>query len=113
MTSDLSSKHCKSCEGIGEALNAEQVLNLRSQLHENWKISSDSLSIKREFSFKNYYETIAFINAVAWIAHTENHHPDLDVKYKDCHVIFSTHALNGLSLNDFICAAKVDKLFND
>ncbi|HAT8983211.1 TPA: 4a-hydroxytetrahydrobiopterin dehydratase, partial [Legionella pneumophila subsp. pneumophila] len=69
--------------------------------------------IKRAFSFKNFYETMAFVNAIAWIANIENHHPDLEVGYNYCRVHFMTHALNGLTHNDFICAAKIDKLLVD
>ena len=110
MTSDLSSKHCESCEGIGAALNKEQIHNLMPQLHSLWKVSEDQRHIKRAFSFKDFYETMAFVNAIAWIANTENHHPDLEVGYNYCRVEFMTHALNGLTHNDFICAAKIDAL---
>ena len=65
----------------------------------------------REFKFKNFYETMAFVNAVAWVAHAEDHHPDLTVSYNRCLVGFSTHSVGGLSENDFICAAKVDQVF--
>lgn len=112
MKSDLSSKHCESCEGIGVALNGEQVGNLMSQLNDGWIVRDDAREIKRSFLFKNFYETMAFVNAIAWIANVENHHPDLEVGYNYCHVRFSTHALNGLSHNDFICAAKVDRLLS-
>ncbi|HEY9150705.1 MAG TPA: 4a-hydroxytetrahydrobiopterin dehydratase, partial [Gammaproteobacteria bacterium] len=60
--------------------------------------------------FKNYYQTIAFVNALAWIANQEDHHPDLEVSYNRCTVHFSTHSIGGLSLNDFICAARLDAL---
>lgn len=110
MTSDLSSRHCESCEGIGAALTKEQIQPLRPQLAVEWEVSDDHRVIKRSFSFKNFYETMAFVNAIAWIANMENHHPDLEVGYNYCHVSFMTHALNGLSHNDFICAAKVDQL---
>lgn len=110
MTSDLSSKHCESCEGIGVALSVEQVQNLLPQLNNQWNVSSDNRIIERKLSFKNFYETMAFVNALAWIANIENHHPDLEVGYNYCHVRFMTHALNGLTHNDFICAAKLDKL---
>lgn len=111
--SDLSSKHCESCEGIGAALNAEQVKNLLPQLNSQWEVSEDNRVIMRKLSFKNFYETMAFVNALAWIANIENHHPDLEVGYNYCTVRFNTHALNGLSHNDFICAAKMDKLLMD
>lgn len=108
--SDLKSKHCESCEGIGAALNADQISNLMPQLDVNWKVMTDTKSIKKSFSFKNFYETMAFVNAIAWIANSENHHPDLELGYNYCHVKFTTHALDGLSHNDFICAAKIDSL---
>jgi 4a-hydroxytetrahydrobiopterin dehydratase len=110
MSSDLSSKHCESCEGIGSALNAEQIKNLLPQLNKQWKVSPDNRTMQRELSFKNFYETMAFVNALAWVANTENHHPDLEVGYNYCRVRFMTHALDGLTQNDFICAAKMDKI---
>ena len=66
--------------------------------------------IRKTFDFKNYYQTMAFVNALAWIAHREDHHPDIEVGYKRCHVRYSTHSIGGLSENDFICAAKIDAL---
>lgn len=110
MSSDLIQKHCESCEGIGQALNPEQVTNMMPQLDKAWEVINNSREIKRSFSFANFYETMAFVNAIAWIANAENHHPDLEVGYNYCHVRFMTHALKGLSMNDFICAAKVDAL---
>lgn len=64
----------------------------------------------REFRFDNYYATMAFVNAVAWIAHQQDHHPELTVGYNRCIVRYVTHSANGISLNDFICAAKIDAL---
>ncbi len=75
MTSDLSSKHCESCEGIGKALNKDQALLLMPQLDSKWTLSADNLKLERRLSFNNFYETMAFVNALAWIANTENHHP--------------------------------------
>lgn len=112
MKSDLSHKHCESCEGIGQALTAEQIRNLIPQLHDAWSVLEGDKEIKRSFSFANFYETMAFVNAIAWIANTENHHPDLELGYNYCHVRFMTHALQGLSHNDFICAAKIDALLS-
>jgi len=108
--SDLKEKHCESCEGIGEALHAEQIQNLMPQLSQEWQVSDDNKTIKRSFRFKDFYQTMAFVNAIAWIANTENHHPDLECGYDYCHVTFMTHALQGLTHNDFICAAKIDAL---
>jgi 4a-hydroxytetrahydrobiopterin dehydratase len=67
--------------------------------------------IEKAFRFKNHYETMAFVNALAWISHREDHHPELIVGYADCRARYWTHAISGLSENDFICAAKVDRLF--
>ena len=69
-------------------------------------------AIEKTFSFKNYHETIAFVNALAWIANTEDHHPDLAVSYGRCVVRFNTHSVGGISINDFICAAKTDALIS-
>lgn len=108
--SDLKSRHCESCEGIGQALNSEQIKNLQPQLDKNWQVTADQKQIKRSLRFDNFYQTMAFVNALAWIANQENHHPDLEIGYNYCHVTFMTHALNGLTHNDFICAAKMDEL---
>ena len=75
----------------------------------NWEVVNGELV--KTFRFKNYYETMAFVNASAWISHREDHHPDLEVGYNQCRVRYSTHAIGGLSDNDFICAAKLDALF--
>ena len=108
--SDLSTKKCESCEGIGSSLTPEQIQLLMPQLADGWQAQSNYTQIKKSFSFKNFYETMAFVNAIAWIANKENHHPDLELGYNYCHVTFTTHALGGLSHNDFICAAKIDAL---
>ena len=104
----LSEKSCKPCEGGVAALAAPQVERLLEKL-DGWKVLGKELV--KTYSFKNYYETMAFVNATAWVSHRENHHPDLEVGYKECRVRYSTHAIGGLSENDFICAAKVDAIF--
>jgi 4a-hydroxytetrahydrobiopterin dehydratase len=67
-------------------------------------------AIEKTFTFINFYETMAFLNAMAWICHTEDHHPEVLLTYNRCVVRFSTHTVNGVSINDFICAAKVNAL---
>ena len=104
----LVDRHCKPWEG-GTALTLEASRDLLDGLSD-WTLEAGSIGIRRVFRFKNYHQTIAFVNAVAWIAHQENHHPDLEVGYNTCVVRYSTHAVGGLSENDFICAAKVDAL---
>ena len=68
-------------------------------------------TICRTYTFKNYYETMAFVNASAWVSHREDHHPDMSVHYNKCVVAYSTHDADGITLNDFICAAKLDNLY--
>ena len=76
---------------------------------QGWSVENGRLA--KSYSFQNYYQTMAFVNAVAWLSHREDHHPDLAVSYRQCRVEYTTHAIGGLSENDFICAAKVDALF--
>jgi len=109
MTS-LTEQKCAPCEGGVDPLSAEAANNLMTQLDADWSLTDDAREIARTYKFKNYYQTMAFVNALAWIAHGEDHHPDLEVGYNRCHVRYSTHAIGGLSQNDFICAAKIDAL---
>ncbi|HKQ30229.1 MAG TPA: 4a-hydroxytetrahydrobiopterin dehydratase [Burkholderiales bacterium] len=108
---DLFNKRCKPCEGGIPALTEPDAKRLTSQI-PGWSLEG-AARIVRSFEFKNYYETIAFVNAIAWISHREDHHPDLEVGYKRCIVRYSTHAVNGLTENDFICAAKVNALVGE
>ena len=104
---ELASKKCVPCEGGVPPLPQDKVNTLIKQL-DGW-VLYDRI-IGKTFEFKNYYQTMAFVNAVAWLSHREDHHPDMSVSYNTCHVEYTTHAINGLSENDFICAAKVDAL---
>jgi len=108
--SDLSGRHCKPCEGGVEPLARAEAESLRAGLEDGWKISADAQSIRREFAFANFFRTMSFVNALAHIANLEDHHPDLEIGYNYCRVTFTTHAIRGLSENDFICAAKIDRL---
>ena len=105
---DLTNKQCKPCEGGVPPLPQDEINRLLKQL-DGWA-QFDRL-IGKTYEFKNYYHTMAFVNAVAWLSHREDHHPDMNVGYNKCRVEYSTHAIGGLSENDFICAAKVDALF--
>ncbi len=107
--SDLLNKHCAACEGGIPPLTESDIQRFLKQVPE-WTLNDKVPEISRTFQFRNYYHTMAFVNAVAWIAHQENHHPDLAVYYNKCQVRYSTHAIKGLSENDFICAAKIDVL---
>lgn len=107
MTS-LDQKRCLPCEGTVKPLDPNGIQPLLKQLAPGWQVNSDNKMIQKDFHFRNYYQTMAFVNAVAWMAHNENHHPDLEVGYNHCLVRYSTHAIGGLSENDFICAKKID-----
>lgn len=110
--SDLKQQHCAPCEGGVEKMNAEAANNLLNQA-KGWTLNQDATEIERTYTFKNYYETVAFVNAAAWIAHREDHHADIEFGYKTCRIRYSTHAIKGLSVNDFICAAKINDLIGD
>ena len=107
-TSDLALGKCRPCEGGVAPLKPDEIRRLLAQL-AGWDYGNSRIS--RTYSFKNYHQTMAFVNACAWISHREDHHPDLSVGYNQCRVEYTTHAINGLSENDFICAAKLDRLF--
>jgi len=94
----------------GEPLNIETVNEYLSDLEQSWCLNTNQHQIKFDFKFKDFHETMSFVNALAWIANQQDHHPDLEVGYNHCLVRFSTHSVGGLSINDFICAAKVEKL---
>lgn len=107
--SELRSIRCVGCEGGIPALTRDEIKEYLPQL-KGWQVSDDGKFISQHFKFKNFYKTMAFVNAVAWIANQENHHPDLEVGFNHCLVKYTTHAVSGLTKNDFICAAKVDAL---
>jgi 4a-hydroxytetrahydrobiopterin dehydratase len=107
---DLVQKRCKPCEGGIAPLTKSEAESLLAKVNSAWQLSSDGKSLHREWKFKNFYHTMSFVNAVAHIANTEDHHPDLEVGYGYCRMKFTTHAIDGLSENDFICAAKIDQI---
>ncbi|MDB5764956.1 MAG: 4a-hydroxytetrahydrobiopterin dehydratase [Herminiimonas sp.] len=102
----------KKCRHLETALTETEIAGYLPAL-DGWAVQEGRLV--RNFGFKNYHETLAFINAIAYVIHAEDHHPELVVTYNRCVVKFDTHSVNGgrggLSENDFICAAKVDAIF--
>lgn len=108
MTQQLAAAKCQNYVKGDAALGDQEVAILLAQI-EGW--SRDAAVISKTYHFSNYHETLAFVNATAWISHRQDHHPDLSVAYKHCRVAYTTHSVGGLSRNDFICAAKVDALF--
>lgn len=106
--SQLIEQHCQHYPSILDP-DSDEFAALWEQIPE-WTLDADAPCIQREFKFKDFYQTVAFINALAWIANQEDHHPDLEASYNTCRVRYSTHSVQGLSLNDLICAAKIDQL---
>lgn len=116
MTSMLHIK--KHVAGVRNALNATQIIAKLAHLNE-WKLSGgdadnngneQAVAIEKTFTFANYFETIAFVNVVAFVAHSQDHHPDLTVHYNRCVVRFNTHDVKGISQTDFDCATQIDVL---
>ncbi len=105
---ELARKKCKPCEGGVAPLSDAQVRPMLKGL-DGWALEGGQIA--KTYRFANYFETMAFVNAAAWISHREDHHPDMLVGYNECRVSYITHAIGGLSENDFICAAKLDALF--
>ena len=105
---DLSQKKCVPCEGGTPPLNDMQIADLQSQISESWHVADNKIS--REFFFVNYRHTIDFVNNVALIAESEGHHPVMHIFFGRAVVELWTHAIDGLSENDFILAAKIDKI---
>jgi 4a-hydroxytetrahydrobiopterin dehydratase len=105
---DLTRKKCLPCDAATTPLTQPEIDQLMANM-QGWQ-QYDRL-ISKTYRFKNFYQTIAFVNAIAWLSHREDHHPHLGVSYNECRVEYTTHAIHGLSENDFICAAKVDALY--
>jgi 4a-hydroxytetrahydrobiopterin dehydratase len=106
----LAAKKCVPCEGGVPALTLEKAQGLMREIHGDWKLAPDWKSLKRSLKFKDFYRTMSFVNALAHVANVEDHHPDLEIGYGYCRITYSTHAIGGLSQNDFICAAKIDRI---
>ncbi len=90
-------------------LSTEELKNSLTALPD-WEVLPDGQSIQKEYPFKNYYETMAFVNAVAWIAHQKDHHPDMEVGYKTCTVTYSTHSAGGITAKDIESASRIEDL---
>jgi 4a-hydroxytetrahydrobiopterin dehydratase len=108
VSEELVRKKCKPCEGGETPMTQTQIGHMLKGL-SGWDYKDGM--IQKTFKFKTYYETMAFVNAAAWISHREDHHPDIAVGYSKATVAYMTHAIKGISENDFICAAKLDALF--
>ena len=105
---DLLKKKCKPCTAGDAPMTESEIARLLPSV-PGWSYGNGMLT--KTFHFPNYWQTVAFVNASAWISHREDHHPALTVGYNQCRVDYWTHAVNGISENDFICAANLDALF--
>lgn len=106
---ELADRHCHPYAKGEPPVTDARAAELLSQL-ANWRRDPDEPRIAREFRFKDFRETMLFVNAAAWVADREDHHPEMVVGYNRCTVRYSTHSVGGLSENDFICAARLDAL---
>ncbi len=102
-------RHCVACEGGTQPMAEQEVRSALAKV-AGWTVEQGKLT--RVFEFPDFHQTMAFVNAVAWLANLENHHPDMEVGYSRCKVCYQTHSIGGLSQNDFICAEKINALLN-
>jgi len=109
-TRDLTLLSCQACKAGESPLLAQSEIDRLLHQLPGWMQAGNT--IVKTYPFKNYYQTLAFVNASAWVSHREDHHPDLNVGFNQCKVTYTTHAVNGLTLNDFICASKLDNLLD-
>jgi 4a-hydroxytetrahydrobiopterin dehydratase len=108
----LTEKRCTPCEGGVPALNSEEIQKYLHQINTGWQVA-DSSKISRTILFVNFAQTMDFVNKVAKLAEEEGHHPVLHISYGSCTIELWTHAIGGLSENDFILAAKIDRLLTE
>ncbi|HXK31356.1 MAG TPA: 4a-hydroxytetrahydrobiopterin dehydratase [Candidatus Paceibacterota bacterium] len=106
----LAKRRCVPCEGGVKPLSEAEARKLLPELEQDWMLIDGGHMLARTFNFKNFVETIAFVNKVARVAEQEQHHPDLSISYNILSIELMTHAINGLSENDFILAAKIDEI---
>jgi 4a-hydroxytetrahydrobiopterin dehydratase len=103
-------RRCKPCEGGIAPFSESQAREALASLAEGWALTKDGRELLRDYRFPNFLRTMSFVNAVAHVANAEDHHPDLELGYDYCRIRYTTHAIQGLCENDFICAAKIDRL---
>jgi 4a-hydroxytetrahydrobiopterin dehydratase len=106
----LADRRCAPCEGGVEPLAPDEARRQLTSLNPGWRLDPDARHIAREYRFSNFFRVMSFTNAIAHIANEEDHHPDLELGYNYLRVRYTTHSIRGLSENDFICAAKIDRL---
>src|SRR3989344_9303784 len=108
--SKLSNKKCVPCEGEVDTLNPDQAQERLKQLSDEWMLIDQCRMLARSFVFKDFKQALDFTNQIGEIAEAEGHHPDLTLGYGNVGVELTTHAIGGLSENDFILASKIDEI---
>jgi 4a-hydroxytetrahydrobiopterin dehydratase len=108
--SRLAEEACEACTGSTPMVQGEEREQLRAQLDAAWSISDDGAALLRQWRFRDFAEAFAFATRVAFVAEAEEHHPDVTVGWGRCQVLLTTHAVHGLTRNDFIVAAKIDQI---
>jgi 4a-hydroxytetrahydrobiopterin dehydratase len=106
---ELGKRKCVPCEGGATALGTSEIERMLSQL-SGWRVEPESAELRKRFKFANFAETMVFVNRMAELAEAEGHHPDFQVRFTILDVSLTTHAISGLSENDFILAAKIDQI---
>jgi 4a-hydroxytetrahydrobiopterin dehydratase len=109
MATDLAQKKCVACEGGVDPLNRVEAEVLMKQLKQ-WTLSGDARWLSKDFKFNDFKDALSFVDKVGALAESEGHHPDIQLSWGKATVELTTHAINGLSENDFIMAAKIDEI---
>ena len=104
----LSTQQCRNIASEDCLLKEGDISRFSQDLDPPWQLDTEHKNISHSYKFENYYQTMAFVNVVAQIAHQQDHHAELVVNYNHCLVSYTTHSVGGLSIKDFICAAKVN-----
>lgn len=108
---DLTHLYCEPRKGAEHALDKDGIDSIL-QLLPGWDVTDDGKAIIKDFTFQNFHQTLEFIGALGFIANRQDHHPDIAAGYSHCEVRFSTHDVGGLSMNDFICAARLEAMLS-
>ncbi len=107
----LAQQSCRARKAPDDCLETARVRELLEAL-PGWQLSEDGKGLHKDFKFDNFYHTLGFVTAVGWMANRQDHHPDIEAGYGHCRLYWSTHDVDGLSMNDFICAARSEQLAN-
>ena len=108
----LATRQCRPLTDQSDRLSIDAVNKFLADL-EGWTLDEEGPALQRRFKFKNFPQTMLFVNAVAWLAQQQDHHPDVQFGYNQCQIRYTTHSVGGVSENDLICAARINTLFDN